>query len=54
MGPNTRLNLSVVVILGSAIYGLLVIEAPSLAEAVALGYIAALLTVLTALNLWKG
>lgn len=54
MTANTRLVLSVIVIVGSAIYGLLIAEAPKFAEAIALGYIAVLLTVLTAMNLWKG
>lgn len=53
MGASTRLNLCIVVIVGSAIYALLVAQAPDFAEAVALGYIAVLLTILVAINLWK-
>lgn len=53
MKPETRLILSAILIVGSAGYGVLLHEAPKLAEAVALGYIAALLTIITAINLWK-
>lgn len=42
------------IVVGSALYGILVVEAPKFAEAIALGYIAVLLTILTAINLWKG
>lgn len=53
MKPDTRLILSAILIVGSACYGVLLHEAPKLAEALALGYIAALLTIITAINLWK-
>lgn len=53
MKANTRLTLSVVIIVGSALYGFLIIEAQQFAEAIALGYISVLLTVLVAINLWK-
>lgn len=53
MKPDTRLILSAFVIVGSALYGMLLLEAPKFAEAIALGYIALLLTILTTLNLWK-
>lgn len=53
MSRNTRLNLCVIVILGSALYSFLLYKTPDFARAVALGYIAILLTVLVASNLWK-
>lgn len=54
MRPNTRLILSMIVIVGSALYGVLLLETPNFAEAIALGYIAVLLTILTVINLWRG
>lgn len=51
--PDTRLILSVVMIIGSALYGMLLLEAPKFAEAIAVGYIAVLLTILTITNLWR-
>lgn len=53
MGPSTRLALCVVMIIGSALYGLLINYDPNIAEAVALGYVALLLTIFTVVNLWK-
>lgn len=53
MKANTRLTISVLIIIGSAIYGILVVEAHQFAEAIALGYISVLLTILVTLNLWK-
>jgi hypothetical protein len=54
MKANTRLVLSVVIIVGSAGYGFLVLTAPSFAEAIALGYISVLLTAMFTINFWKG
>lgn len=53
MKPDTRLILSAVVIIGSAIYGTLLVESPKFAESIALGYIAVLLTILTITQLWR-
>lgn len=53
MKANTRLALSLVMIIGSALYGLLIAEDRGFAEAVAVGYIALLLTLFFATNLWK-
>lgn len=53
MRANTRLMLSLMMVVGSVLYGLLVAENPSVAEAVALGYVSLLLTVFFAVNLWK-
>lgn len=54
MKANTRLLLSAMVVIGSAVYGFLILEVPRFAEAIALWYIAVLLTILATLNLWKG
>ena len=54
MKTNTHLSWSIAIVVGSAIYAFLVAEAPRFAEAIALGYIAVLLTVIASLNLWKG
>lgn len=53
MKPRLRLALCAVMILISAGYAALVSEDRGLAEAVALGYIAVLLTIFTVVNLWK-
>lgn len=53
MGPNTRLRMSLFMILFSAIYAVLIAEDRDLAEVVAVGYIALLLTVFTITNIWK-
>jgi hypothetical protein len=53
MSPRLRLWLCVGVIILSAIYAVLVTKDRRLAEAVALGYICIVLTVLLVVNLWK-
>lgn len=53
MRPNLRLGLCIVMIVGSAFYALLVTQNPSVASAVALGYVALLLTVFVLVNVWK-
>lgn len=53
MRPRTRLALSLAMIVASASYGLLIVEDTNIAEAVAMGYVAVLLTVFFAVNLWK-
>jgi len=53
MTPITRLKVSVVVIIVSAAYGILVAENPELATDVWRAYVAGLLTVLVLVNVWK-
>jgi len=53
MNPRLRLWLCAGVILLSAGYGLLVTKDRRLAEAIALGYIAVVLTVFVVINVWK-
>jgi len=53
MGPNTRLRLSMLMIIFSAIYAVLIAKDRDLAEVVAVGYIALLLTVFVTVNIWK-
>lgn len=53
MNPRLRLALCAVMILLSAGYAVLVSKDKDLAEAVALGYIAVLLTIFTIVNVWK-
>jgi hypothetical protein len=53
MVANIRLLWCAVMIIGSAIYGLLVVANPGLAETVAPGYVGALLTIFFSVNLWK-
>lgn len=53
MKANTRLSLIAFLIVGSALYAFLIAKDPKFAEAIALGYIAMLLTVLTIINVWK-
>jgi hypothetical protein len=50
---SLRLILCLVMIIGSATYGLLIYYDPTIAEAVALGYVAFLLTIFFATNHWK-
>lgn len=53
MRPNTRLSLSAVIIIGSALYAVLVARDPQVAGAVASGYVAILLSVFVLVNYWK-
>lgn len=53
MTPKTRLRLIVGLLALSTIYALLVGWNPELARAVAVGYIALMLTVLVLIQLWK-
>ena len=53
MGPNTRLRMSIFMIVFSAVYAVLIAEDRDLAEVVAVGYIALLLTVFIIINMWK-
>lgn len=53
MTSNTRLKLSAIMIMISAVYGVLVAQSPSVASAVSSGYVALLLTVFIVSNLGK-
>lgn len=53
MNPRLRLWLCVVMIVLSAGYAVLVSKNVELAKAVALGYIAVMLTIIVIINVWK-
>lgn len=53
MLPRTRLYLCGFLIVVSAVYAVLVAEDPDVAEAVALGYIALVLTLFFLITVWK-
>lgn len=53
MKPSLRLALVAMIIVGSALYGLIVVKSPQLASAVSSGYVAVFLTVFAIVNLWK-
>lgn len=53
MRPSVRLAWCAVMIVGSALYGILVASDPRIASAVALGYVAVLLTIFVANEIWK-
>jgi hypothetical protein len=53
MAPMTRLILCAMIIVSSSLYGLVIAYDAAIAEAIALGYVALLLTVFFAVNVWK-
>lgn len=53
MAANVRLLWCAVMIVGSAVYGLLVVANPDLAAVVAFGYVPVLLTIFVTVNVWK-
>lgn len=53
MTPRLRLYICAAMILLSALYAVLVAKNLEIAKAVALGYIAIMLTLLVMVNLWK-
>lgn len=53
MTSETRLKLSGVVILLSALYGVVIAKDPSVASAISSGYIAIVLTILVLNHVWK-
>lgn len=53
MRPNARLLWCAIIILGSACYAVLCERDSGLAAAVALGYVAVLLTIFIVINVWK-
>lgn len=53
MNPRVRLAFCAAIILGSAGYAVLIANDPNVASAVAIGYVAVLLTIFTVVNVWK-
>lgn len=53
MTRNARLQLSIVMIVISAAYAVIVAKDPQVASAVAIGYVAVLITVTILTNVWK-
>ena len=53
MTPNTRLSLIAGIIIVSAAYAVVVRKDPSVASAIAAGYVAILVTVLSLVHFWK-
>jgi 1,4-dihydroxy-2-naphthoate octaprenyltransferase len=53
MTPNVRLRLIVATLALSTIYGVIVAQDQDLAQAIAVGYVAVLLTVFVLVNFWK-
>lgn len=53
MRASTRLVWCGVIIIASALYGLLIVRDPEVAQAVAIGYVAALLTIFVILHIWR-
>jgi 1,4-dihydroxy-2-naphthoate octaprenyltransferase len=53
MKPRTRLSLSVAMIIGSMVYGLLVALDREIASALMLGYVGLLLTIFATNEIWK-
>lgn len=53
MRPNTRLFWAAVMIFGSSLYGVLIFYNPRVASSIALGYIALILSIFIAIELWK-
>jgi FtsH-binding integral membrane protein len=53
MPASTRLALVAFVLVGSAAYAVLVKKDPSVASAIAVGYVALLVTIITALQIWR-
>lgn len=53
MRASTRLFWCGVIIIASALYGLLIVRDPEFASAIATGYVAALLTIFIIVHVWK-
>jgi hypothetical protein len=53
MTSTTRLRLSAVMIVLSAMYAVTVAKDPQIASAIASGYVAAVVTVFVLVNVWK-
>lgn len=50
---STRLSLIAVMLVSSAIYGVVVTQSPQTASAIALGYVAVLLTIFVLVEVWR-
>lgn len=53
MRPKTRLLMVAFIIVMSAAYAVLVKRDPSVASAIAVGYVALLVTIITAIQIWR-
>jgi membrane protein YdbS with pleckstrin-like domain len=53
MSLSCRLALIASVLIGSAAYAVLVAQNPSIASAIAVGYVALLVTVITVIQIWR-
>lgn len=53
MAPKTRLFWVAVIIIGSFVYGIVIVANPRVASAIMLGYIAVLLTIFIVVDVWK-
>lgn len=53
MTSNARLQMSLLIIMISAAYGVIVAKDPQIASAIASGYVGVILTVLILVNVWK-
>lgn len=53
MQANSRLFLCAFLIVGSAIYGVIIVYNPRIASAIMLGYIAVVLTIFAVTEMWK-
>lgn len=53
MKPSVRLALVALLIVGSSIYGVLVVKSPALAAALSSGYVAVFLSIFLLIQLWK-
>jgi membrane protein YdbS with pleckstrin-like domain len=53
MRPNTRLIWCLIIIIGSALYALLVATNPTIASALMLGYVGVLLTIFVLNEVWR-
>lgn len=53
MTPNLRLALVAFLLVGSAAYAVVAVKSPDLASAIAVGYVAILVTISTAIQIWR-
>lgn len=53
MSSDLRLKLAAVTIILSTVYGVIVAKDPKFATAIAMGYVAILLTIFTLVTFWK-
>ena len=53
MKPNARLGWVAVILVGSAVYAILITKDPDIASAIMLGYVGVLLTIFIVNEIWK-